>query len=785
MKKIKNWLINLWISFITELQDRVLMSRKRIIKFIGIIFVPIIYGVVCLVAFWNPMPNIGNAPTAIMDNDHPILIVENVDISNKKIELGVVNSYQDGDQNNINLEEIYNNPNQSNQFKYDELLKIKLALEESKNSFIFSTDNGEIKKGQLTKLRVLSAWELIKSKLLPKTDIKINDENYQFSTPVITEGLALRNIRYISNANEISKQWEGSKYYLQAKIENNYLSKIVNSFGKLFNSPSNKNEQIDIQPLKIWTTFERNFIFGYYMNTFSNFAKGMFLQSIPGLIIDTALDNVFSTAGIKGEQIRAIIGNEIKVSNKFNEKTNYILLNADLKKLFNFENNEQKKAAEKQIATRTLFGTLNSNGTQPEDFIPGKFINQMKNLQFIFELINKIIFNNNSVIDINEINQIIFKILTGTKLDNKTIDFSKFAITNSDKTVMNQNDFIKGINHVLKENGLANSIGSLIRTIILKTHLENELDQLLNTKWVDVEIRGKENGLYGIGLGEFFLVIGIWIGVLMQTFIYDRAKRRKKSSQSTWYLSKTLLMLLTTFIQVTAQVWMAYAFGWNILGLETILYVWIFLIASGFMFVILIQALWFLVKDESVGKFLVVLVMVLSLASGGGTFPAFSQFKFFEIISYLVPFTYVLKGLGAIVFGVPELGTNPVTTNVVLINFSIIILFVLIFLTLGLLVGARNRHKDILFGSFKGKKILIALKELKRSEEDINSFANGEKKFQKYNWKSLGAEQDLELYRKVKELYPFEGTFKWWKNKDHDKVVKPNETDDDIISRNE
>ncbi|ALA98546.1 ABC transporter [Spiroplasma kunkelii CR2-3x] len=49
---------------------------------------------------------------------------------------------------------------------------------------------------------------------------------------------------------------------------------------------------------------------------------------------------------------------------------------------------------------------------------------------------------------------------------------------------------------------------------------------------VPAHIQGYQYCKYGIGLGEFFIAISMLVGVLMQTFIFDRTCRTK---QACWY----------------------------------------------------------------------------------------------------------------------------------------------------------------------------------------------------------------------------------------------------------
>ena len=146
-------------------------------------------------------------------------------------------------------------------------------------------------------------------------------------------------------------------------------------------------------------------------------------------------------------------------------------------------------------------------------------------------------------------------------------------------------------------------------------------------------------------------------------------------------------------------------------------YVWLWLMFSVLIFMTIIQGIWFSIEDEAVGRFCCVIVLVLSLAAGGGTFPAISQFAFFHAISYVVPFTYVLKGLGAIVYGVSGSGTTALTTNYIFTQFGILLIYFALFMTLGLGVGSRLLMRQMNWGSQRGKIVVQAMKNLGRDKE--------------------------------------------------------------------
>ncbi|KAF5295813.1 hypothetical protein FQA39_LY12986 [Lamprigera yunnana] len=115
---------------------------------------------------------------------------------------------------------------------------------------------------------------------------------------------------------------------------------------------------------------------------------------------------------------------------------------------------------------------------------------------------------------------------------------------------------------------------------------------------------------------------------------------------------------------------------------------------EGVMFVFIIQGLWFVVKDETVGKFLAIIVMVFSLAAGGGTFPAFAQLPFFDFIGMFVPFTYVIQGFTTIVYGSGTMDAN----LYILQNFGVFFIYIALFFALGFFIGAKNRNRDMNYG---------------------------------------------------------------------------------------
>ncbi|AUF83582.1 hypothetical protein CXP39_02090 [Mesoplasma syrphidae] len=860
---IDGWFKGLGQAIKIEIESRIFMSWKRIIKFIGIAVVPIIYGITCVLAFWNPIEGIGKAPIAIMNMDHNIILVSAFEedkalspesSSGYRLKMGALN-YR-------NAQATIGSQGES----IEDLHKVVYNLENGKdfdgNSKPAGIDlvlnNGlKIKTGdnKNIKYEVTSSWEIIKSKLLPKTDNNIRDQDYLFSSSKIADKMALTNIKYIDSNQEIEKQWKGTKYYAQLKLKKDYLANLIGYAGALLYQAAAtddevatnlnksltewvaemKNNQIDI-----WTTFERNFIFGYYMSTFNSFAEGMIIKTIPAVLTSFVGTNIMNSLSITGDILNLALADagNTTLNNEFDSHQKYVVMSVP--NLPDLGTPDKRRIFEKY----TIFGDVDENGALASTAKGGKliqFINEITDLgkwlldntkvldalgiitgnsefqQFIKTLIINII-DAGIKEDAPHLNQVLYNALIGQtdKTDNTVLSvvIKKIAVlfglgdnlkkieaflnnlgtfdTTLLEPIMTQKQFIQNADASVAKN--SNYLLGATRVEELPTKLKIFFnDKLLGgfspDEIIKVDIQGENNGLYGIGLGIFFLVIGLWVGVLMQTFIFDRGKRVAKATAIQWYLSKTVLMMLTVFVQATLQIWLAYAVGWNMLGLATMCYIWLWFIASGFLFVIIIQSLWFIVKDESIGKFLAVIVMVLSLAAGGGTFPAFAQFKFFHYVSYFVPFTYVIRGFTAITFGTSLATTTTLATQMyILKNFAVFFIYILIFLSLGLTVGARNRLKDMNYGSHRGIKVFMAMKELGRDTSKFATFKtrrNSQKPKYSFHWKTLSKSFDQELYMKCRELFPFEGEFKWHKSKTYDFVQKPNYSDEDQISRNE
>ncbi len=254
-----------------------------------------------------------------------------------------------------------------------------------------------------------------------------------------------------------------------------------------------------------------------------------------------------------------------------------------------------------------------------------------------------------------------------------------------------------------------------------------------NDELVTGGVIGEQYSVYGIGLGQFFLFISIWVGVLMLTFVLDRkrrgaaahpellSKRDKKKGRKPnwwtrfkeamdWWWSKIVTMLIMVTIQVTILSLTIFGLGYHVLG-STFLLLYLQLLFSGYVFVFFIGALWFFFRDDVIGKFIAILFLIINLSSGWGTFPPIMQFPIFEVLSYIAPFTYSIKNIGAIVYGVGIVGSNWPDASFILGNCGISLIYLFIGLFLGFF-GSMRLTKMQFYGSRNKKKLAIAILEM-------------------------------------------------------------------------
>jgi hypothetical protein len=674
-QKKENWFKGYGEATKAELEGRIGSSVKRLIKFIGLSIIPIIYAVICILAFWNPIENIGKANVTFIDQEGEVLLAthkkladdfngylvygdpaaeipaddKSPDFVSALLESG---TNEDGTAGYVQKHDY----SLADKDKLNERLFNWMHAADEEGDFAISTnisDDGAvglddmaknplagipaIKKETINYVYCMSGFNfLIASGILKTNDTGEDLEAKTFYTDVLTEQkLVFSNIHYQEWGNKGQDTWHSYKSYVQAKISEKYFRSSLD-------------------------------LINYY----------------------------YYTIQIIGAEITGGTTSEVKILAQLQN----VLKNM----------NQLQRLEKNNVQIWTTFA---------RNFIFGYYMNT-----------------------INE-----FKQAIPVQLLEKTL--GEFEV--------NAPDEIKEIIEMINGTDIAQLLGP-------------------DSKAITVDIEGVENGIYGIGLGEFFLLIGLYVGTLMHTFVYDRAKRGgAKVKHSQWYLAKLTTMALTGAIQVTLLTLVLLPCGWYQLGVARMFELWGALLLIDFTFKVTIQAIWFSVKDETIGKFLCVIYMVINLSSGWGTFPSFMQFGFFNAISHVAEYTYALHIIGIVCYG----GNYGGDWAYALQNVGYLLVFIAVLFTFGFFMSIL-RNREMHYGTYRKRHLLEGFEALGHTDLKDDFVAHG--------WKGIPNDvvmDDMVQYMRVH--HPFEKQFKRYKNKNHPRPIKPNYTDDDIMTRND
>lgn len=371
-------------------------------------------------------------------------------------------------------------------------------------------------------------------------------------------------------------------------------------------------------------------------------------------------------------------------------------------------------------------------------------------LGMLFYLMTNLFKDQNHILKKDVLNQHVKKLTS-------ILNYVSFVPTNilseeQKTTISNINKSLKIIFPSLIEQNFVDEEGHKVNEINLDKNVafKWEKEKIVNTASnlltgfapINTTIQGVNNNEYGIGLGQFFICIAIWIGCLMQTFIYDREKRCKKANHAQHYFSKWLLMWSTALIQTTLLFLSLLTLNFQKIGASFgLLYIWMLFTVT--IFITVQQAIWFAFKDGDIGKFIIIIIyMIINLSSGWGTLPAFMQAKFFNVLAYIALFTYVLHAMGDIVYGI----ANPIGIDIsvyqsdILINLAILLIWPLIFITLGFFTIFLHAKKDR-FGTISNKKIYQVLS----ANDNLNNFIIEHNNNKKIDFKAIDEQTALTI----------------------------------------
>ncbi|MCQ1954601.1 YhgE/Pip family protein [Arthrobacter sp. zg-Y238] len=159
-----------------------------------------------------------------------------------------------------------------------------------------------------------------------------------------------------------------------------------------------------------------------------------------------------------------------------------------------------------------------------------------------------------------------------------------------------------------------------------------------------------EAGSYGAGLAPYFLTLAMWVGIFMLAQAMRPISRRALASNAPGWkiaLGGWLPFLAVSLVQATL-LYAVVRFG---LGLDPVhpVRAWALLLMASMAFSALIQGIVALLG--SVGKFVVLVLLVLQLVSAGGTFPWQTIPAPLHLAHDVLPMGYTVTGLRQLLYG--------------------------------------------------------------------------------------------------------------------------------------
>ncbi|MBQ0140803.1 MAG: YhgE/Pip domain-containing protein [Kurthia sp.] len=149
---------------------------------------------------------------------------------------------------------------------------------------------------------------------------------------------------------------------------------------------------------------------------------------------------------------------------------------------------------------------------------------------------------------------------------------------------------------------------------------------------------------YGTGFAPYFLSMGLLIGGLVVTVVYSVVHPAiRPKNGAAWYLSKTTVLAVVGLLQAIIIV----ALVKLLLGLqvENLAAVFLLALVASYTFIALVQM--FVTIFNDVGRFIVLILMVLQLTSSAGTFPLELIPKPLQAINDFMPMKYSIQGFKA------------------------------------------------------------------------------------------------------------------------------------------
>ncbi len=207
----------------------------------------------------------------------------------------------------------------------------------------------------------------------------------------------------------------------------------------------------------------------------------------------------------------------------------------------------------------------------------------------------------------------------------------------------------QSVNYYINHGNFINSKLIIDFSNSLFTKFQDSLNVLKNHPLFHLESQAPQLNSYGFGLAPYFICIGLWVGQLVQHFLVTKKRKIKNAKLLPNFFGKSLFLMMNATVQAIILLIGLSCIGLRLSGFNEIGLI-AFVIVLGWFFTVFIQALIFIFKKPDIGRFLIIILLVLQLSSSSGTFPAELQPKIFLWLHQIIPFTYTIAIIREIFF---------------------------------------------------------------------------------------------------------------------------------------
>lgn len=191
---------------------------------------------------------------------------------------------------------------------------------------------------------------------------------------------------------------------------------------------------------------------------------------------------------------------------------------------------------------------------------------------------------------------------------------------------------------------------------------------------------------YGTGLTPYFLSLGLFVGGLLLTVIYQvREPATEPKNGFSWFLGKYGIMAGVGILQSLIAVWII--ISWVGVEVTNIPLFIVAAIVTSLTYMALIQ--FFVATLDNPGRYIAIIILILQLTSSAGTFPLELLPKFLQGVHQALPMTYSLQAFKDVVSN----GDYSSMWH----NLGVLAIYMISFLVLSLgyfIIKSKKNHKN-------------------------------------------------------------------------------------------